>query len=80
MSKNVKDHFLPPITLTMEQQNELKDTIANINTYKNEMQVKFITGVEPLEKFDEFRQGLKDRKIDTYLKYQQEAYERYQKR
>ena len=77
MATDVANHFLPPITLTMEQQNELISSIDNINTYKAEMQVKFITGVEPLENFDKFREGLKERQIELYLKYQQEAYERY---
>ncbi|MBQ8525341.1 MAG: extracellular solute-binding protein [Clostridia bacterium] len=77
MATDVAEHFLPPITLTMEQQSELISSIDNINTYKAEMQVKFITGVEPLENFDQFREGLKERQIEKYLQYQQEAYERY---
>lgn len=80
MATDVAEHFLPPITLTMEQQMELISAIDNINTYKAEMQVKFITGVEPIENFDKFREGLKERQLDLYLQYQQEAYERYLKR
>ena len=44
------------------------------------MLVKFITGAEPLSKFDDFVKGLKERGIDDYLKLMNEAYERYNSR
>ena len=54
--------------------------ISAVNSYKDEMLVKFITGAEPLSKFDDFVKGLKERGIDDYLKLMNEAYERYNSR
>lgn len=80
LDTDAKDHFMPPVTITLEQQSELVSAIDNINTYKNEMQAKFIMGIEPIENFDNFREELKKRGVEIYIQYNQEAYDRYQSR
>ena len=80
MDTDVADHYMPPVSLTAEQSNEILTDEANVTTYRNEMINKFITGQESLDKFDEFREGLKARGIEKIIKYNQEAYERYQTR
>ena len=77
---DMKKHLLPDVSLTSEQQTEIASVIQNLETYKDEMQAKFIMGVEPLSKFDDFRNELKSRGLEKYLQYEQEAYERYQAR
>ena len=44
------------------------------------MFVKFITGVEPIEKFDEYIEKLKKMNVDRYIEIQQSAYDRYLQR
>jgi len=80
MDTDVADHFMPPVTLTTEQYNEILTDEADLNTYKNEMTNKFIMGQESLDNFDAFVQGLKDRGLEKIVKYNQEAYDRYQTR
>ncbi len=77
---DMKDHLMPNVSLTSEQQTEIATLVENLNTYKDEMQAKFIMGVEPLSKFDDFRNELKSRGLEKYLQYEQEAYERYMAR
>ena len=43
------------------------ELMADINTYVNEMVLKFITGVEPLENFDNYVQNVKNMNIDEVL-------------
>ena len=80
MDTDMKDHLMPNVSLTLEQQSELSTVVENINTYKTEMISKFIMGVEPIEKFDEFREQLKSRGLDKYIEYQQQAYDRFMAR
>ena len=80
MDNDASEHYLPPVTLTDEQYQEILTNEADITTYRNEMVNKFIMGQVSIDKFEEFRQGLKDRGIEKYLKYYQEAYDRYMTR
>lgn len=80
MATNMKEHRMPDVNLTAEQQSEISTLLENLDTYKSEMQAKFIMGIESLDNFDKFRDELKNRGVEKYLGYQQEAYERYLKR
>ena len=80
MYTDMKEHLMPNVSLTLEQQNELSTVVENINTYTSEMMAKFIMGVEPIENFDAFREQLKTRGLDKYLEYQQQAYDRFMAR
>lgn len=80
MNTNMKNHIMPNVSLSTEQQNELASIVENIETYKLEMENKFIMGVEPLDKFDEFRNELKTRGIEKYIQYEQEAYDKFMNR
>ncbi|MBQ7901835.1 MAG: extracellular solute-binding protein [Clostridia bacterium] len=74
---DAKLHAFPTVTLTDAQRDELATLIENLTTYKDEMSAKFIMGIEPLDKFDDFRAELKNRGVEKYLEYNQEAYTRY---
>lgn len=80
MYTDMSNHAVPNITLSQEAQNELSTIRENIDTYKTEMQAKFIMGVVPLSDFDQFREELKTRGIDKLIQYTQEAYDRYMAR
>ena len=77
---DVADYFMPPISLTVEQSNDILTDNADLTTYRDEWVNKFIMGQESLDKFDEFRQGLKDRGVEKIVEYNQDAYDRYQAR
>ena len=77
---DMKDHLMPNVSLTTEQQTELATVVENLNTYKEEMMAKFIMGVEDIEKFDEFKAQLEARGVAKYIEYQQQAYDRFMAR
>lgn len=68
------------ISLTPEESAEFSTIMSDINTYKEIMVVKFITGTEPLSKFDEFTAQIKSLNIDRAIAIQQAAYERFKVR
>lgn len=73
----MSEHMLPTLNLTQAQLDEISSMITSINTYKSEMLVKFIMGIEPIENFENFRTELSNRGIEKYVQYMQEAYDRY---
>lgn len=76
----MEKHILPKIALLPEESDRMAKKISSVNSYKDEMLVKFITGAEPLSKYDEFVESLKNRGIEEYLELMQQAYERYLER
>jgi len=54
--------------------------MSEINTYTDEMLLKFIMGNESLDKFDAYVERLKQMKIDDAIAIQQAALERYNQR
>ena len=71
---------LPMITLTLEESNEGGKIKNDLETYSNEMLLKFIMGVEPLEKFDDFVAQLKKIGAERYIELNQNALDRYNNR
>ena len=64
-------------------ESKLSDTVKKetaIGTYSDEMFLKFIIGIEPISKYDDFVAELKNRGIDDVLATKQEAYEKYKNR
>jgi len=73
-------HLLPPVTLLSEESSEIAAIKTAIESYQDASVLKFITGVESLDNFDNFVKTLKDMEIDKYIDAYQRAYDRYQKR
>lgn len=74
------DYMMPLISLTEDENEKLSVIMNNINAYVNEMQIKFITGKEPLSKFDNFVEQIKKMKIGDAIVLKQAALDRYKKR
>ncbi len=73
--------LIPPISLTTEESKAVAARIGDINTYVEEMTVKFIMGLEPLDKYEEFVTTIRDTfAIDEYIAIYQVAYDRYEAR
>ncbi len=71
---------MPPITLTSAEEASDKSALNDIKTYTDEMLDKFITGQEPLTKYDDFVKQLKNMGVDQCIKVRQTALERWRKR
>ncbi|CAM4008755.1 extracellular solute-binding protein [Paenibacillus alkaliterrae] len=78
--KGSNERAMPIVTPTQEDSTEYASIMNDVGTYKSEMINKFITGEEPLSKFDEFAETIKAMGIDRALEIQQAALERYNKR
>jgi len=72
--------LIPPISPTPDESSELAKIQNEINTYTNEMFVKFVMNQEPIENFDKFVSDLKKMKVERAIEIIQAAYDRYQKR
>jgi putative aldouronate transport system substrate-binding protein len=51
--------------------------MTDVNTYSDEMVLKFILGAEPLSNFDNYVAQLKKLGIDDAVKITQTAYDRF---
>ena len=73
---------LPPVTPTIEESAEFGKLMTDINTYTDEMTIKFITGTEPLTqaRFNDYVQTQKRMNLDRVIALRQAALDRYNKR
>lgn len=79
-TKAETDYVMPPINMTAEENDDYSAIMGDIDTYRDEMVLKFITGKEPLSKFDSYVAQLKKMRIDEAIKINQAALERYNNR
>lgn len=68
---------LPAFTLTAEASEERSDIMNNINTYVDEMTLKFITGVTSLDEFDAYMAQLKAMGIEDAIAITQSQYDAF---
>ena len=71
---------MPPISHTAAEDEELANIMTNVNTYREEMTLKFITGQEPLENFDAYVENRKSMYVEDAVQIKQEALDRYLER
>lgn len=71
------EHTLPHLYVKTEELNEFAQLNTDIDTYVDEMIMKFIIGAEPLENYDNMISQLHKRGIDRLLQMRQSAYDRY---
>lgn len=78
--ETAKDHTLPPITPTEEESKELATITNEIDTYMEEMMLKFIFGTESLDNWDNYIQTLEGMNLQRAVEIERAAYERYNAR
>lgn len=71
------DYVLPAIQLTNDENKQSAEIMTALTSYKDEMVLKFIIGVEPLSKFDDYVAQIKKLGIDKAIKFRQDALDRY---
>lgn len=82
-SKHDKDSLevlLPPYSPTPAEAEELAAIVPSLESFKDEMFVKFVMGQEPLANFSSFVAQAKQMKVERALQLYQAAYDRYSKR
>lgn len=69
----------PVFTYTDEEISRLTALQADIETYVNEMQDKFVTGAISFSEWDTYVQTVKDMGLEEYMEIQQAALDRFEK-
>ncbi len=69
----------PVMYMTKEETDQIATTSTDILTYVEQMEAKFITGVESLDNWDKYVKNLKGMDVDNYVKVYQQAYDRWAK-
>lgn len=70
----------PTLQFTADEQQQISTTMNAIQTYRDEMQSKFIKGDESFDNWGKFTSQLKDMGVDKVLKIYNDALQRYQQR
>jgi len=65
---------------TVEESSRFAAIMGDVETYITEMVVKFITGIEPLSKFEEFRQNIYNLGVEEAIAIKQAGLDRYNAR
>lgn len=69
----------PVLILTNEEVDEIKPITTDLNMYIEEMEAKFITGVEPLSNWPKYIETLEQMNLKRYVEVYQQAYDRWDK-
>lgn len=79
-STEIDYKFKPGLSFTMEEDTKFSEKMTEIRTYVEEMFMKFIMGLEPLEKYDEYVAKVKAMGIDEATAIRQTSFDRYNNR
>ena len=71
---------MPLVTPTKDESSQFASIMTDINTYKDEMFLKFIMGAEPIDNFDKYVKKIEAMGINDAIKIQQSALDRFNKR
>ncbi|WP_066188204.1 extracellular solute-binding protein [Gracilibacillus timonensis] len=67
----------PLVYLTEEEQAEINTIEVDLESYIEQMEAKFITGVEPLSNWDSYVNTIENMNVDRYVEIHQTAYDRW---
>jgi putative aldouronate transport system substrate-binding protein len=80
MKTNVDKHLMPKATFTPDESQEAANIVNQLDTYNDEMFMKFIMGIEPIDNFNKYVEQLKKLGVEKYIQLNQAAVDRYNKR
>ncbi|MEG0294293.1 ABC transporter substrate-binding protein [Enterococcus sp.] len=69
----------PLIFLTKEEQDKVNAIETDLKTYIEQMEAKFITGVEPLSNWDTYIDTIESMGVEAYIQVYQDAYDSWGK-
>lgn len=79
-SENAAKYVIPPVTATSDESKELGNILSQVDIYRDEKVVAFITGAESLDNFDSFVDEMKKMGIDRAIEIKTASVERYNAR
>lgn len=74
------DYVMPRVQLSDEESRKYSNKMNEINTFVEEKILKFVMGVEPIDKFEKFVEQVKKMGIDEAIDIKQAALDRYNAR
>lgn len=74
------EYMMPRVTIPDDMSARFASLGNDINTYCNEMRIKFITGEESLDNFDAYLETLRNMGIEEYIAIEQAAYDEFMAR
>jgi putative aldouronate transport system substrate-binding protein len=74
------ERVMPGVTPSQDDSRKFASIMNDVNTYVAEMTAKFITGAEPLERFEAFTARVKDQGVADAVAIMQKALDRYNAR
>jgi putative aldouronate transport system substrate-binding protein len=77
---NGKKHIMLPVTPTSDESKGFSTIMNEINTYRDEMTLKFIFGTESLDNFDTYVTNIKNMNLEEALDIENAALDRYNSR
>lgn len=75
-----QSHRVPLVYIKEEKNAEYATKMTDVQTHWQEMLIKFISGIEPLENFDTYLETVKSMGADDLIAMKQEAYNNFLKR
>src|SRR5699024_11444180 len=66
----------PKVYLTPDEQKEINTIEMDLESYVEQMEAKFITGVEPISNWENYVETIEGMNIDRYIEIYQDAYDR----
>ena len=78
MDTDTIKYNLPRVVPKSEDSSEFQRIMNDVKTKGDEMLLKFILGVESIDKFDDYVKSMKDLGIDRVIEIQQAALELYE--
>ena len=67
----------PLLYLTTEESDKVRDAATDLKTYVEQMEAKFITGLESISNWDKYVQTLESMGLEEYVSVHQQAYDRW---
>ena len=77
VEENAKNYYPVQAAMTPEEASEYASIMNEVDTYRNEMFVKFLIGTEPIENYDKFIDTMNSLGMQKALKIKQDAYDRF---
>lgn len=71
---------MPHVYLTKEESNDVSRIRSDLDTYVQQMEAKFITGQQPLSKWDDYVKTIEKMDANQLVKIYSDAYKRYEKK
>ncbi|GGI66267.1 ABC transporter substrate-binding protein [Enterococcus alcedinis] len=68
----------PLLYLTTEESEKVRDIATDLKAYVEQMEAKFITGLEPIENWDKYVETIEGMDVATYVEVYQGAYDRWE--